>query len=205
MDIKIKAVRYSAFLVAMIIMLGQSTAFAGEWTVDHAHTRVGFSVTHLGINTVQGVFKKFDADVAADGSTGKLSAVSATVTVASIDTGVDARDDHLRGPDLFNVKAYPTMRLETTRITWNGNSFSGTAKLTMKDVTKQVRFKGRLVGVKTVTIRGKTEKRAGYRVTASVNREAFGLKFGAFSEGLSLVGETVDITLDAEIVKPVGD
>ena len=191
------------FSMAWILALLSVTpnARASDWTVDKAHSRIGFSVSHLGINTVHGVFKNFSATVSADDA-GKLSSVSAEVSVASVDTGIDGRDDHLRASEVFNVAKYPTMRLETTRIVWNGNRFSGTARLTIKDKTLPIEFKGKLTGTKRVATDGKPVTRAGYSVTATVNRKAFGIGFGGFSEGLGMVGETVNVALDVELVRP---
>jgi len=89
-------------------------------------------------------------------------------------------------------------------MTWSGQQFKGTASLTIKGTTKKVAFKGKLTGVRTIPSKnGAAEMRAGYRVTASVDRKAFGVTFGGFSEGLSMVGETVDIVLDVELVRSV--
>jgi polyisoprenoid-binding protein YceI len=190
-----------AATVALVLLYNPIHALG--WTVDKAHSRVGFSIKHLGINTVEGIFKTYSSTVIADENTGKISSVTAEVSVDSIDTGIDARDKHLKAPDLFNVAKYPKIILKTTRIKWNGNSFTGAADLTIKGITHPVKFKGKLNGVKNLTMNGKTTKRAGYSVTASINREKFGLTFGAVSEGLSMVGEEVKISLNIALEKPL--
>jgi polyisoprenoid-binding protein YceI len=194
--------RLGFILGVLSLIVFQSNVGAADWRVDSAHTRVGFSVSHLGINTVHGAFKKYSAEIVADDN-GKLSSVTAEVSVASVDTGIDGRDDHLRAEDVFNVAKYPKMTLETDSIVWNGNHFTGKAALTIKSTTRTVKFKGKKKGVKTVTAEGKSEKRVGYAVEAVVNRKHFDIAFGGFSEGLGMVGETVKIILDVEVVRPV--
>lgn len=189
-------------LGAMVLLFSQSaSADDVVWEVDHNHTRVGFTVTHLGINEVQGVFKKFDATVKADAKTGKLSSVTASVDVASIDTDIDKRDEHLRSAEIFNVAKYPKMTLRTGAINWKGDTFSGWAKLTIKGKTHAVKYSGKRTGLREMTEDGKKVRRAGYKVTATINRKKFGLEFGNFSEGLSMVGETVTIQLNVETVR----
>jgi len=183
------------------VLLVANHAKAEGWSIDKAHSRIGFTVVHLGINTVYGAFKKYDAVLNVD-ENGKLSSVTAKVEVASIDTGIDARDDHLRAPDLFDVKKFPKMLLVADKIKWKDNSFSGTAKLTIKNKTANVSYSGKMSGVKSVTMNGKTSHRVAYQVKATINRKQFGLTFGGFSEGLSMVSESVTIVLDVALTKP---
>jgi polyisoprenoid-binding protein YceI len=183
-------------------MPGLSRAEALSWSVDSAHSRVGFSVTHFGINTVYGSFTKYDAVVIADAS-GKLGEVTATVHVASINTGNEKRDGHLRAPDLFHVAQYPTIEVTAKKINWSGKKLSGTASMTIKGKSLPVRFTGRLTGTKTVTENGKQVMRAGYVVSAEINRTKFGLDFGGITEALGMVGEAVTITLNIETTRPI--
>lgn len=189
--------------ILSVLMFAASGSKADNvtWRVDKAHSRVGFTVKHMGINKVHGVFKRYQATVKADRETGKLSAVNATVDVASIDTETKKRDEHLRAPDLFNVAAFPKMTLKTGAINWQGNSFGGWAKLTIKGKTQSVKYSGKLTGLKQVTEEGRKTLRAGYTVTAKINRKKFGLVFGKMSEGFSMVGETITITLDIETIR----
>jgi polyisoprenoid-binding protein YceI len=191
-------------MLSILVFLTLSQTALSEdvaWKVDKNHSRVGFTVTHMGINDVHGVFKKYDATIIADKSTGKLSAVTASVEVASIDTDIDKRDEHLRSQEIFNAKAYPKMTIETGTINWKGKSFSGWAKLTIKGKTQPVKYSGKLTGLKEVTEDGKKVLRVGYHVTAKINRKKFGIVFGRFSEGLSMVSEMVTIKLDIETVR----
>jgi polyisoprenoid-binding protein YceI len=189
---------------ALLVMVSPLAVGADStsWSVDRAHSRVGFSVKHFGINTVHGVFSKYDAEVKADAS-GKLSAVNATVYVKSINTQNETRDEHLREPELFNVAKFPTIEMKTKSIKWNGNKMSGIAALTIKGKTRSVKFKGARTGTKSVTEKGKKVLRAGYKVSARIDRNQFGIVFGGMTEGLGMVGETVTISLNIETTRPL--
>ena len=93
------------------------------------------------------------------------------------------------------------MTLKTRQINWATKSFRGTADLTIKGVTKTVKFTGKLTGVKQTEEGGKKVTRVGIQANAVVDRKAFGIQFGGFSEGLGMVGEKVKIVLNAELVK----
>ncbi|HKU38205.1 MAG TPA: YceI family protein, partial [Polyangiales bacterium] len=170
-----------------------------EWTLDAGHSRVAFVAKHLGFSKVEGQFKKFSATIKADSKTAKITELEATADVASIDTGIEKRDTHLKSDDFFNAAQYPQLKLVLKSIQWQGNKFTAKADLTMRDVTKTVTLKGELLGVNTVDFgQGKTQ-RAGYEATAKVNRKDFGLKYAAVTEGLSIVGDEIEIKLQAEI------
>ena len=84
--------------------------FAEEtYKIDPTHAQIGFAVTHLVISKVKGHFKEFDGSLTADDS-GKLVKADATIKVASIDTGIKKRDDHLRSPDFFDAEKFPESR-----------------------------------------------------------------------------------------------
>lgn len=191
-------------ILAILSISMAAAVHSGEpsWTVDEAHTRVGFSVKHFGINTVNGSFTQFKAQVEAD-SEGKLRSVRATVAAKSINTGNQKRDEHLRAPDLFDVTRFPEIKVAANQISWKGNQLSGTASMTIKGKTRKVRFTGTLEGTKTVTQNGKQVMRAGYRVRATIDRSQFGITFGGMTEGLGMVGEEVTIVLDVETTRPL--
>src|SRR5690606_38484276 len=91
-------------------------AFAATWKGDPAHSRLGFAITHLGISEITGEFDKFDVTVTADEDDFSDAVFDLSVDVASINTGVEKRDNHLRSPDFFEVKSHPTMTFRTTSI-----------------------------------------------------------------------------------------
>ncbi len=185
-----------------IVTLFAGTAHAANpvWTIDKDHSRVGFSVSHLGVSTVEGTFSLYDGEVTADES-GRVTSVRATVQVKSIDTANDNRDASLRAPDFFDVAKYPTISMQTESAKWTGNRVAGKAKLTIKGTTRQIQYSGILTGKRTVEEGGRKVMRVGYTVTAKIKRSDFGLRFGGAAEAFGLVGETVNIKVTVEITR----
>jgi polyisoprenoid-binding protein YceI len=171
-----------------------------EWSIDPGHSHIGFVAKHLGFTKVNGQFKKFSGKVFADPKTGKIANFEAEADTASVDTGIEKRDTHLKSDDFFNAEKYPQLKLKLKSIKWNGNKFTAKADLTIRDVTKEVPFKGELLGVHMVNFGQGPQQRAGYEATATISRKDFGLKYAAITEGLSVVGDAVDLNLDTEIV-----
>ena len=128
-------------LIGMFLLVSP-LAHAGtiDWNFDPAHSVVGFSVKHLGITNVHGVFHEVSAVVKADSATGKVASVEATAKTASVDTGIAQRDGHLKSDDFFNAEKFPTLTVKASTVQWTGDKCSGTANLTIRDVTKAVPF-----------------------------------------------------------------
>ena len=172
-----------------------TTLPAGTWTVDTAHSSVGFTVRHMMVSKVRGRFNDFTADVVT-GADPLASSVTATVQMASIDTGDDGRDGHLRTNDFFDIDAFPTMTFTSTGITGSGTDYELAGDLTIKGVTKPVTFDLEFGGV------GKDpwgNTRAGFTITGTINRKDFGMAYNAVLEtGGIMVGDKVSIELDIE-------
>jgi polyisoprenoid-binding protein YceI len=116
---------------------------AGTWHVDPSHSSVAFEVKHLMIATVRGHFGDFEGTIEAAEDDPANSRVYGSVRVASIDTGNADRDEHLRGPDFFDVGRYPEARFESTRIEHiEGGHYRLAGNLTIKDETREVEFEG---------------------------------------------------------------
>jgi len=192
------------FAIAALSLLVSLSARAADpaWTVDKAHSRVGFEVSHLGLSSVEGTFSKYEGTVIADAE-GKVRSVSAVVQVSSIHTGNDDRDTHLRSAELFNVVKYPEIRMTTKTVNWKGKQLSGKAVLTIKGKTMDVKYRGTLTGKKTLDERGRKVLRVGYAVTTEIDRTAFGIEFGSAAETFGLVGKTVEIQISVEITRPL--
>jgi len=173
-------------------------AQAVEWKIDKNHTHIGFVARHLAFAKVRGSFKKFDAKITADKKTGKLTALSATADVASISTDNAKRDKHLRSDDFFAGDKHPKVSLKLKSIKWDGDDFKATVALTMRGKTKDVVFKGSLIGVRTVNFGRGAHQRAAYEATAKIKRQDFGLSFNGVAEGLSIVGDEVKLVLEME-------
>lgn len=171
---------------------------AGTWTVDPAHTRVGFIARHLMVTKVRGEFTDFDAkvEVAEDPLD---STVEVVVQMESIDTGTPDRDGHLRSNDFFDIATFPTMEFKSTRIARAGELFALKADLTIKGVTRSIDFELVFDGTGQDPWGG---ERAGFSATATIDRNDFGVAFNAPLEtGGVLVGDKVQIELDVQLIR----
>ncbi len=192
--------RNAAFAVAALLFLAPLAGRAepAEWHLDPNHTTLAFSVRHLGLSKVRGEVRQFDAAIRADSKTGLLTSVQATAKTGSVDTGNAKRDAHLRGDDFFAAKRFPEMKLATRAIKWEGNRFVAEADLTIRDVTRAVTFTGELSGPLAVDFGDGKQLRAGYQARTTINRRDFGLTFSGLAEGVAVVGDEVELTLDVQ-------
>ena len=189
-------------IVASLWLLAAAAhAQPAAWTMDPVHSHVGFTARHLGFAKVRGEFKTFSVKVEADDK-GKISKLSAEADAKSVDTDVAKRDEHLRSDDFFNAEKFPKLKMVLKTIKWSGNKFDAVVALTIRDITKDVKFEGELLGVQTVNFGQGAHQRAAYEATATIKRQEFGLKFAAVAEGISIVGEEVEIHLQMEVSLP---
>lgn len=166
---------------------------AGTWTLDPAHSELGFSVRHLAISTVKGSFEKFDGTIttAEDGT----ASVTVTIDVASVTTNQADRDGHLRTGDFFKVDEFPTATFSSTSVSVIGEDVTVEGELTLRGVTKPVTLTGEFGGVTTDPY-GNTK--AGASVSTKIDRTEFGIAFNAPLEaGGVLLGN--DVTITAEL------
>ena len=168
---------------------------AGTWVLDPAHSEVTFSLRHMMISKVRGVFGLKSATIEAPEN--PLDAkVTATVDVASINTNDENRDNHLRSADFFDVAQFPTIEFVSTGVRLDGGDFLVDGDLTMHGVTKPVTFTLEFGGFGTDPY---GNYKAGATATGVINREDFGLTWNAALEtGGVLVGKDVTITLDLQ-------
>jgi len=172
---------------------------AATWNVDQAHSNVGFAVRHLGISTVRGSFRSYDATLDFDPADLTTLSATADIEVASVDTRNDRRDNHLRSDDFFHVEAHPTMRFESTRVqNVNGDTFEIVGDLTIKDVTREVVLAATLNGV--AAFQG--NEVAALTAETVIDRHDYGLTWSRVTEaGGLVVGRDVTITLEIEAAR----
>ena len=168
---------------------------AGTWVLDPSHSEVTFSVRHMMISKVRGEFGLKNATIEAP--VNPLEAkVTASVDAASISTGDQNRDNHLRSADFFDVETYPTIDFVSTGVRYEKGDFLVDGDLTMHGVTKPVTFELEFGGFGTDPY---GNYKAGATATTVINREDFGLTWNAALEtGGVLVGKDVTITLDLQ-------
>jgi polyisoprenoid-binding protein YceI len=171
----------------------------GTWTIDPAHSKVGFAVKHMGIATVRGEFTTFEGtlEVGEEESSAK---VYGTVQAQSVDTNEPQRDDHLRSPDFFDVAQYPALRFESTSIeALDDEEFRITGQLTIHGVTNEIVLHADVQGT---DIDPWGNERVGLEVTGQLSRGDYGMKFNqALGSGNMLVGDKVKLALDISAVK----
>lgn len=188
------------FLAALpLLVAGIAHADSVEWKLDLSHTSVGFSVPHLVVSSVDGRFKEATAKVNLDDADITKSQVSVEINTASIDTGDQKRDDHLKSADFFDAKKFPKLTFKSTKIVKAGAAYKLTGDLTIRDVTKSVTLDASLSApVKTPW--GNQARAA--KLTGKIKRADFGLKWNkALETGGVVVGEEVTIDVKAEVTK----
>lgn len=170
------------------------------WTIDAAHSHIGFSVKHLMVTTVRGQFRSYTGEIALDTTDFSKSTFRGEIDVASIDTGVGQRDDHLRTNDFFDAPNHPKISFTSTKIEPKGDGeFVVTGDLTIRGVTKSVPLDVEFHGVSKSPY-GKTV--AGFSARGTINRKDFGVNFNAILEtGGVAVAEKVKLELDLELTQ----
>lgn len=179
-------------LVALSLLLA-GTAQAQTWKVDGDHAFAMFSVSHLKIAPTHGQFLKIGGELQQDPAAPAASKLSLTIQTDSIFSGVQKRDEHLKGPDFFDAKVHPTMTFTSTSWTQKGSAWEVTGDLTIKGVTKSVTAAVQQSGMGPDPW-GKT--RVGYTAQFSIDRQDFGINY--MPDGL---GTTVDIELSIEFIQ----
>ena len=184
------------FLFLVSISIGVASSAQTRWTIDPLHSFVSFSVKHMGISFVEGSFKKFDGFVVAAKPDLTDAKVTFSVDVNSISTDVEQRDKHLKSDDFFKAETYPTMTFESTSFKkLRGKNYELSGKLTIRDVTKDVRFNV-MFGGTTNDQQGNT--RAGFSATSTINRFDYHVRYDSTGTG---IGKDVKISLNLEFIQ----
>jgi polyisoprenoid-binding protein YceI len=168
---------------------------AGTWTLDQAHTEIGFSVRHVMVSKVRGKFEKFTGTITTAANPLESQA-EAEIDLASINTGNDQRDAHLRSNDFFDADTNVKMTFRSTGIRPDGEGFLVDGELTIRGVTKPLTLNVELGGIGPDPWGG---TRLGLTATGVINRHDFGVSWNAAIEGGGVVvGDKVTITIEAE-------
>ena len=175
------------------------THLTGTWKIDPVHSEVSFTVRHLMLSKVRGRFGDFGGTIVI-AEDPLQSRVEAVVALASIDTGNEGRDEHLRSADFFEVDQHPELTYRSTGIRADGDDFIVDGELSLHGITKQVPLQLEVTGFQETTPFGDT--RAGFSATAEINRDDFGITFNAVLEsgGVGL-GRKIQIALEIQAVR----
>jgi polyisoprenoid-binding protein YceI len=178
------------------LALAQTPAQLSTWSNDPAHSEVDFSIKHLGISNVHGRFGKVAATILLNDADITRSTVTATIDVATVDTGEPARDNHLKTDAFFDVAKFPTATFASTSVVKGGSGLTVTGNLTLHGVTKPVVLDVEGPGA---TVQGMDHKtHTGYSATTIISRTAFGIgsQFPA-----AMVGDDVKLTIELDVAK----
>ncbi len=178
---------------------GEELPAAGTYALDPSHSEVGFAVRHVMVAKTRGRFSDFAGTIEI-AENPLESSVAVTIETASIDTGDEQRDGHLRSGDFFHVEAWPTMTYQSHSVRQVGRGrYIVEGDLTIKDVTQPVPLELTFEGGAADPWGG---VRIGFSAKAELDREAFGLTWNqALETGGVLVGKKVSIEIEAEAVK----
>ncbi len=181
-------------LTLAVSLITASFASADTWTIDPAHSAVGFNVRHF-FNKVPGTFNDFTGTISYDPAKPEASSAEATISVSSVDTRSKKRDGHLQSEDFFLTEKFPSITFKSKSWKKTGeNTFDVTGDLTIKDVTKEVVLKTTLLGVGPGARPGKMV--SGWEATTTLDRRDFGISYGQ-----GMVGNDVEVTLNIEAGK----
>jgi polyisoprenoid-binding protein YceI len=189
--------------LSMAVMTAAATvAFGADvYDLDIAHSKVGFSVSHMMLTDVEGSFGEFSGKVEIEGSDLATLKASGVVKVASINTDNKDRDAHLQSADFFDAKTYPEITFQSTRVELQGDRTVLVGDFTMHGVTKTLSLLITMAGP-IVDPWGKT--RIAVKATSKINRQDFGVKWSQkLDSGGLVVGDEVNISISAEAVKQV--
>jgi polyisoprenoid-binding protein YceI len=185
-------------LVTGILALAAPLALAqtSTWTSDPNHSEVDFSISHLTVSNVHGRFGHVNATIAYNEADVTKSTVNATIDVTGVDTGEDARNNHLKSPDFFDVTTYPSATFASTSVSKGGNGLIINGNLTLHGVTKPVVLtadgpRGPAPGMDH-------KPHAGFSATTTIKRTDFGIG-GKFPS--AAVGDDVKLNIELEVVK----
>ena len=181
-----------------ILALAAPLALAqtSTWVSDPNHSEVDFSIVHMSVSNVHGRFGNVKATIVLNEADITKSTVTATIGVETVDTGVDARNNHLKTPDFFDVATMPTATFTSTGVAKNGNHLTVTGNLTVHGVTKPVVLD--VEGPNGSMTDPKGQMHTGFSATTTVDRTAFGIgtKFPAV-----MIGDEVKLDIELEVIK----
>ena len=183
----------SLFGIAAIILLGVASLQAAErYTFDQNGSKIGFEVHHL-LGKARGQFHRFSGTIELDRNAPEQSSVSVRIEVASIDTGIEKRDEHLKSGDFFDAAKYPVITFKSRSVKRTGDTAGEvTGDFTMHGVTRTIVLHVDLMN-------SPAGERTRWKVTtAPLQRRDFNLLFGGTAEAVSGIGQDVTVNIQVE-------
>ena len=194
-----KASRLAGAMLALSLVLPVSVG-AETWVIDPAHTVSGFTVKHMMITNVTGVFEVTKGTI--EYKPGEPGSVKADITIESksVNTRIGRRDDDLRSDNFFSAEKFPTLTFRSKRVqNARAEGFDLVGDLTIRDVTREVVLK---VEGPSAPIRDpQGNRRVGANATTTINRKDFGILYNRAIEAGGVVGDEVRINLEVEAIE----
>lgn len=189
--------RFTSTLFALAVAAGlglASNVAAAPYVMDKSHSQITFKVDHLGFSTVHGQFRSFEAQIDFQPERVEQTRVRFTIDAASVETFWEARDNHLRSKDFFNVDVHPEIVFESTAVRPTGpDTAVVSGRLTMVGQTLPVTFDAKLNNLGPSPF-NPSQTIAGFTVTGEIDRTDYGMTFAA-----PAVGTIIPIRIDLEI------
>lgn len=187
----------SAFRTALLLMCSLAASLAArpalaadEYAYDLVHSSVSFKARHLDISWIHGRFNEVDGKFSLDRQQPEKSTFELTIKADSIDTANAARDEHLRQPDYFDVKQFPTIEFKSTKVKPIKGGYEVTGDFTMHGVTKEITIK--LMGGKESEFMG--TKRVAFSTELGLKRSDFDFD----KQNIGLIGDEALVIIDCE-------
>jgi len=176
-------------MLTAAVMIAAAT-FAQSWTLDKAHAKLGFTITHLMVSDVEGTFKTFDITLISSKEDFSDAVITLTADVNSINTDNDKRDEHLKSPDFFDAAKFPSLTFKSKSFTKvSGKNYKLTGYLTLHGVTKPVTLDVIYNG--TITNPMSKKLVSGFKISGTIKRSDFGVggaMTGILSDEVTLIG-----------------
>lgn len=170
-----------------------------RWTIDPSHSQIGFSVKHMMVSTVRGRFTDFAGEIEFDEAQPEHSRVDVSIDAASIDTGADQRDAHLRSADFFDADTYPDLTFTSTAVEPAGSGYRIAGDLAIRGEARPVTLEAKFQGIVPGMQGG---RRAAFSASTRISRKSWGLTWNvALETGGWLVGDEIRIDIDVAAVE----
>jgi len=170
-----------------------------KWAIDPTHSEIGFKVKHMMFTNVSGTFAAYDATITTEDDNFENAKFEFSADIDSISTNNTDRDNHLKSGDFFDAENNPKLTFKASSFTKDGDDYELTGDLSIKDVTKSVKFPVEFSGLMKDPW-GNTK--AGLNIYGKINRKDWGLNWNsALETGGVLVGEEVKLNIELQLVK----
>ena len=193
-----KTVAMITFILSLLIVTPTAVAAPEKWEIDRAHSNIYFDIKHT-YSTVRGMFDDFSGTLLMDPDNPSASSVEFTVKVASINTHIPQRDDHLRSDDFFSAAKFPEMTFKSTGVkAVSGNEYLIEGDLTIKKTSQRITVPFTYFGMQENPMK-KGQMVAGFQAEFTINRLDYGVGNGKFAD-MGVVGRDVRVMVTLEVL-----